>query len=191
MWLCEWRPQLYILGNYRLICYAYRAKLLLRCLLSGAYSVAQLLRERLQEPPSDGSVSFDKRTEFPEREPVANQVGFGGYRGRTRAAVDQGDLAEMLARAERREVDAFARNFCLSGGYDEEGGAPRAFHDDSFALRKSPFLEQTGDLLGLPPIHAGEELDALEGGDRITRRWAGGGAPLCALPVVIARHWSR
>src|SRR3954452_16012160 len=79
----------------------------------------------------------------------------------------------MLAGAERREVDAFARNFCLSRGYDEEGSAPRAFHDDSFALRKSPLLEQTGNLLGLPPIHAGEELDALEGGDGITRRWAG------------------
>ena len=78
----------------------------------------------------------------------------------------------MRARAERREVDAFARNFCLSRGYDEEGSAPRAFHDDSFALRKSPFLEQTGDLLGLPPIHAGEELDALEGGDGIARRRA-------------------
>src|SRR4029077_1831678 len=59
-----------------------------------------------------------------------------------------------------------------SRGYDEEGSAARAFHNDSFALGKSPFLE-TGDLLRLPPIHAGEELDALEGGDGIARRWAG------------------
>src|SRR5436190_1434187 len=79
----------------------------------------------------------------------------------------------MLARAERREVDAFARNFCLSRGYDEESGAARAFHNDSFVLRKSAFLEQTSDLLGLPPVHAGEELDALEGGNGITWRWAG------------------
>jgi hypothetical protein len=44
-----------------------RAKLLLkRRLLFSAYSVAQMLRERLQEPPSDGSVSFDQRTEFPQ-----------------------------------------------------------------------------------------------------------------------------
>src|SRR3954467_6434575 len=81
----------------------------------------------------------------------------------------------MLAGAERRQVDAFARNFCLSRGYDEESGAPRAFHDDSFALSKSPFLEQTGDLLGLPAIHTGEELDALEGSDGIA--WRARGRP--------------
>src|SRR4051794_25509217 len=102
-------------------------------LLPRAYSVAQLLRERLQEPPSDGSVSFDKRTEFPEREPVANQVGCGSYGCRTGPTVDQGDLAKMLARAEHGEVDAFAGNRCLSRGYDEEGGAARAFHDDGLA----------------------------------------------------------
>jgi hypothetical protein len=50
--------------------------------LSGAYGGAQLLRQRLQELPSDGSVSFDKRAELPERKPVANQIGCGGYRGR-------------------------------------------------------------------------------------------------------------
>src|SRR5438477_12128060 len=85
----------------------------------------------------------------------------------------------MLAGAERRQVDAFARNFCLSRGYDEEGGAPRAFHDDSFALGKSPFLEQPGDLLGLPAIHAGEERDALEGGDGIA--WRAWGRPALRL----------
>ena len=29
---------------------------------------------------------------------------------------------------------------------------------------KAAFLEQSGDLLGLPPVHTGEELDAPEGG---------------------------
>jgi hypothetical protein len=71
--------------------------------LSGAYSIAQLLRQGLQQAPSDGSVPFDQRAEFPESEPVADQVGGGGYRGRTGPAIDQGDLAEVLAWAEGSE----------------------------------------------------------------------------------------
>ncbi|MEH2565190.1 hypothetical protein V1289_004817 [Bradyrhizobium sp. AZCC 2289] len=71
------------------------------------------------------------------------------YCGRTGPAVDQGDLAEVLTRAEGSEVDAFARNLSLSRGDDEEGGAARPLHDDGLALCKAPFLEQTGDLLGL------------------------------------------
>ena len=67
-----------------------------------------MLRERLQELPSDGPVPFDKRAEFPEREPVAHQIGRSGDGRRTRPAVDQGDLTEILARAEGGEVDTFA-----------------------------------------------------------------------------------
>jgi hypothetical protein len=96
----------------------------------------------------------------------SNTISFQSWPPSWFAAVDQGDLAEVLARAE-------GRNLCLSRGDDEECGAARAFHDDCLALRKAPFLEQTGDLLGLPPIHAGEELDVLEGGDGVARRRAG------------------
>ena len=38
---------------------------------------------------------------------------------------------------------------------------------------EAAFLEQAGDLLGLPPVHAGEELDALEGGYGVAPRRAG------------------
>src|SRR4029079_1647956 len=92
----------------------------LKRFLSGTYSVAELLCQRLQKPPSDGAVSFDQRTEFPESKSVADEVGCGGDGCRTGAAVDQGDLAEMLARAEGSEVDALARDVCLAGSDDEE-----------------------------------------------------------------------
>src|SRR5439155_25896533 len=41
------------------------------------------------------------------------------------------------------------------------------------ALREGGLLEQAGDLLGLPPVHIGEELDAPEGGHGVARGWAG------------------
>src|SRR5216684_490049 len=137
--------------------------------LSGADGGTQLLRQRLQQFPSDGSVPFDKRAELPEREPMADQVGSRGYGGRAGTAVDQGDLAEVVARAEGGEFDAFARDHGLPGIDDEEGGAPGAFHDDGLALRETAFLEQATDLFGLPAVHAGEELDPLEGGNGIAR----------------------
>ena len=104
---------------------------------------------RYRRRPSDGSVPFDKRTEFPEGQRVTNEVGRSRYRGRSGAAIYQGYLAEVLAAAERSEVDAFTRNAGFSGFDDEEGGAARALHDDGLALRKPTLLEQACDLLGL------------------------------------------
>jgi hypothetical protein len=41
-----------------------------------------------------------KREELPEREPVVNQIGCSGYCGQSGPAVDQRDLAEVVARTE-------------------------------------------------------------------------------------------
>jgi hypothetical protein len=76
--------------------------------LSCADSGAQLFRERLQQLPSDSSVAFDKRAELPECEPIANQVGCSGDCRRARTAVNQGNLAEIIAGAESGQLDAFA-----------------------------------------------------------------------------------
>jgi len=54
-----------------------------------------------------------------------------------------------------------------------------SLHDDGLALREGALLEQAGDLLGLPPVHIGEELDAPEGGYGVARRRAGRAAPRC------------
>ena len=64
---------------------------------------------------------------------------------------------------------------------DKEGGAPGALHNDDLALLEGSFLEQAGDLLGLPPVHPGEELDALKGGNGVARR-AGRRCPAARLP---------
>src|SRR5258706_1506543 len=61
---------------------------------------AQPLRQRLQDLPRDGAIPFHQRAELPEREPVANQVGRSGHGSGAGAAVDQGDLAEVVARAD-------------------------------------------------------------------------------------------
>src|SRR6185369_1559826 len=137
---------------------------------------------RLEELPSDGPVPFDQRAELPEREPVANQVGHSGHRGRARATVDQGNLAKVVARAEGGEMDAFAGDRCFPGVDEEEGGASGSFHDDRFALLEGTYLEQAGDLLGLPSVHIGEELDALEGGHRVARGRAGRWCLAARLP---------
>ena len=62
---------------------------------------AQLVRERLDELPRDPRVGLDDRAELPERHRVGLHVRVGGDRRRARALVDQRDLAEVVAGAER------------------------------------------------------------------------------------------
>jgi hypothetical protein len=87
----------------------------------------------------------------------------------------------VVARPERAQGYALARDRGLPGVDEEEGGPPGALPDDRLALLEAPLLEQTGHLLGLPPVQVGEELDALDGGHGVARRRAGrrgaGGRP--------------
>ena len=75
-------------------------------------------------------------------------------------------------------MDAFARDRGLPGVDEKEGGASGALQDDCLAFREGAFLEEAGDLLGLPPVHIGEELDAPEGGHGVARGGPGGDASL-------------
>src|SRR5262249_47654979 len=133
---------------------------------------AQPRGKRLQELPPNGPIPLDERAEFPERDPVTNQIRGCRHRGGAGAAVDQGSLTEVVTRAEGGELYAFAGNRGLSGVDQEKGGASGAFHDHGLALGEGPDLEQASDLLGLPAIHVCEELNALECGDRVARRRA-------------------
>src|SRR5215208_5869112 len=133
----------------------------------------QSLRKRLQELPSNGRVPFDEWTKLPEREPETNEIGGSSHCGRPGAAVDQGDFAEIVARAKRGKVNTFARDLGLPGIDEKEGGTPRTLHNDGLALFEGTLLEQAGDLLGLPPVHIGEELDAPECGHGVTAGRAG------------------
>ena len=101
---------------------------------------------------------------------IADEIGCRGHRGRARSAIDQRDLAEIIAGTERGELDALARDLGFARIDEEEGGGARAFHDDGFALGEAALFQELGDLLGLPAIHVGEEIDALERGHRIMPR---------------------
>src|SRR3954452_762901 len=160
---------------------------------------AQPLRQYLQQLPSDRAVPFDQRAKLPKGEPVAHQVARRGHRGGAGAAVDQGELAEAVAGAEGGEVDAFARDRGFAGVDDEEGGAPGALHDHGLALGERALLQQAGDLLGLPAVHVGEELDPAQGGHgvapgrdgrrRVAATLAGGdGAALEELACCVRRN---
>src|SRR5262245_6759268 len=134
---------------------------------------AEALREGLQKFPGDGAVSFYERAEFPESQPIAHEVSGSGHGGGARAAVNQSDFAEVIARTKRSDLDAFVGDGGTAGIDEEEGRAARAFHDDGFSFRKWPHLEQTRNLFCLSAVKISEELHALEGGDRVGRRRAG------------------
>jgi len=57
-----------------------------------------------------------------------------------------------------------------------------ALPDDGLTLREATLLEQAGDLLGLPPVHVGEKLDALQGGHGVARSGAGRRSLAACLP---------
>src|SRR5262245_44658972 len=73
---------------------------------------AQASSQCLQQLPCDGAVSLDQRTELPERQAVAYEVRRGCHGGGPRSAVDQRELAEIIAGSERRELNALAGNSC-------------------------------------------------------------------------------
>src|SRR5215204_3485454 len=130
------------------------------CALARGFLVTpQPFRQDLEELPTNAAVPFDERAEFPEGESVADQVGDRRHRGRARASIDQGYFPEVIARTERGELHTFARNPCLSGIDQEEGGAAGSLHDHSFVLCEAALLEQPSDLLGLPAIHIGKKFN--------------------------------
>src|SRR5215212_4481670 len=133
----------------------------------------QSLRKRLQELPSNGRVPFDEWAKLPEREPETNEIGGSSHCGRPGTAVDQRDFAEIVAGAKRGKVNTFARDPGLPGIDEKEGSTPRTLHNDGLALFEGTLLEQAGNLLGLPPVHIGKELDAPEGGHGVAARRAG------------------
>ena len=109
------------------------------------------------------------------------------------APVDQRDLAEVVARAERRDA---RRRGCVTVASPESitknAAPPEPSLIDRLARGEAALLEQRGDLLDLVVAQVGEERDAARARrpDRSARprpsdRWR----PTC--PVVTARHCSR
>jgi pyruvate dehydrogenase E1 component beta subunit len=148
--------------------------------------VAQHLRHPLQQLPADHPVCLHERAEIPVGEPVTGELARGGDRGRARALVEQGDLAEVVAGLQRSAPLAADRHRGLTRLDHKEGGPARAFLDDRLTFGEAARLEQARDLLHLALGQVGEEGHTpkdFDGGashrDRSYRQ-----PPAC----VIARH---
>src|SRR5262245_34104750 len=105
--------------------------------------LAQPPHEGLEQGPGDLRVLLDERAELPRRHPAALKVGAGDDRRRPGAAVDQRDLAEMLAGAEGPD-DLPA---------DADGGVAVLDHEEA-----DPALALLGDLIALVEAALGHPL---------------------------------
>jgi hypothetical protein len=125
-------------------------------------------REHLQERPSHLRMLLHEGAELPRREPVAEQVGRRDDRGRPDPVVDEGDLAEVVARPERRTVLVPDRDLGVALDDDEEPGSGRAFGRDLRALGKAALVQLPSEVLQVALVEIGEERDVpqgLDGGD--------------------------
>src|SRR3954454_12028083 len=100
---------------------------------SGGLGGAELLGDRLDELPADLAVRDHERTELPEGEAVADEIGRGRDRRRAHAFVDEGDLAEVVAWAEARACRAAHRDRRVARLDQEERGPVGALLDDGLA----------------------------------------------------------
>ena len=88
------------------------------------------------------AVLLHERPELPVGEPVADELAGGGDRRRARALVDERDLAEVVARRQRRALPAADRDRRLARLDHEERRAARALLGDRLARGEATLLEQ-------------------------------------------------
>src|SRR5205807_10301625 len=101
-----------------------------------------------------------QRREDPGRHAGQLQVGAGGDRSRARAvARDQGDLAEVVARAERAARLAVDADLGLAVEDDEEADAGLALPDDLLAGGHAPLAHARGDLADGAVVEPAQERD--------------------------------
>ena len=116
---------------------------------------------------------LDERPELPWREEERPEVGRGRDRGRANAFVDERDLPEVVARAERRKRLAADPHVRVPLGDHEEARSRRAFLDDDRALAEGALLKAVGEPLERAPVELGEKRDVLENLDRRAHSGAG------------------
>ncbi len=135
--------------------------------LSSCVGLAQLVRERLDELPRDPRVGLDDGAELPERHRVGGQIRICGDRCRARALVDQRDLAEVVAWAERAALLAADGHLGRALADDEEAGAALALRRDRVAGGVMSLLEGLGDPVQVARLQPGEQGHL---GKRLCRR---------------------
>src|SRR5438093_13640065 len=112
--------------------------------------------------PRDRGVRLDERPELPGGHPVAAELAVRRDGGRAGALVDQRDLAEVVARAERAALLAALADLGLSGLDHEEPDAAVALARDLLAGRERPLLERVREQLEILLLEAREEGHAPE-----------------------------
>src|SRR4029453_11903430 len=114
-----------------------------------------------EQRPRGGGVALDERPEVPEREAVALEVGRGLDRGAALAAVDDGDVAEVVAWPEAGDLVAVDDHEGLTALHHVEPGAALALADDRFAFGEGVLLERAGQPLELARLQPRKERYAL------------------------------
>src|SRR5260370_26976955 len=122
----------------------------------------ELLGHRRQELPRDRGVALDERPEVPRRHAVADHVGRGGDRRRPVGAGEEGDLAEVVAGADRAAGRALHGDPGLAGLDDEEAGAARALGGHRVAGGEAPLAQRPRDLVQLAVVEAAEQRHLLQ-----------------------------
>ena len=120
----------------------------------------QALGHCLHHRPSDLRVGLHEGAKLPGAQRVAAQVGLGRHGRRARLIVEETDLAEMVARPERRFRLAVGDHGCGALGDDEESEHPRAalsLSRDHRALGKRVLSQQAGQPLELGPLETREK----------------------------------
>src|SRR2546423_12303680 len=126
------------------------------------FDLARAPRHRLEQRPSDRRVLLHQRAELPRREAVAPAVAGRGDRRRAGAAVDEGDLAEVVAGAERAALLAVDGHGGLAGLDYEEADAARAFVGQLLPFGERALGEVVREGLELLLGEAVKERDVLD-----------------------------
>src|SRR6266516_3811330 len=101
-------------------------------------------RHRLEQRPGDRGVLLDQRAELPRRQAVAPAVGGRGDRRRAGAAVDEGNLAEVVAGAERAALLPVDGDASLTGLEHEEADTARTLVGQLLPLAEGALGEVVG-----------------------------------------------
>src|SRR5581483_1121223 len=89
---------------------------------SALLELARPTGHRLEQRPRDLAVALDERFELPTGEAVRDAVARRSHRRGPDAAVDQGDLAEVVAGAERASIGSLDRHLGRARFEHEEPG---------------------------------------------------------------------
>ena len=123
---------------------------------------AKALAEDEEQFVRDRRVLEERRLEVPDGEGQGADGRLGGDGRRARAAIDEGDVAERIARTQLAHAPSAARDHGRAGRDQEEAAAVVALLHHDLALSIVDVAHELKDLAGLFLGQASEELDPAE-----------------------------